>query len=261
MALITCPECSKEVSDGAASCPHCGCPVADAQPQPTSSTPELCGEPVPICPEKKPHSKADLFIGIFCITVIVLALIGLCIPLMTRRSDSSTPYVQRDFSVSSFPYAMDISGKSVPIERITFLELYANHGYTGYLVISIDRRTLSDDELYWLMHGIRMNWELDTSAWLSPHSIDSDNVSMHFLKCYTTDDYIYHFYCTDLYQDSLAGSYVLTTIYYEPEGSYSDRLTYSYNFYFTDKDYHNSIACLTSEERELLVKATSAASK
>ena len=24
MALIKCPECSKEMSDGAASCPHCG---------------------------------------------------------------------------------------------------------------------------------------------------------------------------------------------------------------------------------------------
>lgn len=27
MALIKCPECSKEISDRATSCPHCGCPL------------------------------------------------------------------------------------------------------------------------------------------------------------------------------------------------------------------------------------------
>lgn len=27
MALIDCPECSKEISDKASACPHCGCPV------------------------------------------------------------------------------------------------------------------------------------------------------------------------------------------------------------------------------------------
>lgn len=26
MALIKCPECGKEISDKAISCPHCGCP-------------------------------------------------------------------------------------------------------------------------------------------------------------------------------------------------------------------------------------------
>lgn len=31
MALIKCPECGKEISDKAAACPNCGCPVADMQ--------------------------------------------------------------------------------------------------------------------------------------------------------------------------------------------------------------------------------------
>lgn len=29
MALIKCPECGKEISDKAASCIHCGCPIED----------------------------------------------------------------------------------------------------------------------------------------------------------------------------------------------------------------------------------------
>ena len=32
MALIKCPECQKEVSTSAASCPHCGYPLQKAQP-------------------------------------------------------------------------------------------------------------------------------------------------------------------------------------------------------------------------------------
>ncbi|MBP5391236.1 MAG: zinc-ribbon domain-containing protein [Bacteroidales bacterium] len=34
MALITCKECGKQVSDQAASCPHCGAPVKAATPAP-----------------------------------------------------------------------------------------------------------------------------------------------------------------------------------------------------------------------------------
>jgi predicted amidophosphoribosyltransferase len=32
MALIECPECKKEISDKAAACPQCGCPIPSAQP-------------------------------------------------------------------------------------------------------------------------------------------------------------------------------------------------------------------------------------
>ena len=30
MALINCPECGKQISDKAGSCPNCGCPIANA---------------------------------------------------------------------------------------------------------------------------------------------------------------------------------------------------------------------------------------
>jgi len=33
MALIKCPECDKEISDRAASCPHCGCPLVEEAPK------------------------------------------------------------------------------------------------------------------------------------------------------------------------------------------------------------------------------------
>ncbi len=48
MAMITCPECGKEVSDKANSCPHCGAPIA-------KNFCKFCGERIEpdcvICPK------------------------------------------------------------------------------------------------------------------------------------------------------------------------------------------------------------------
>ena len=33
MALINCPECGKEISEKAKSCPHCGCPIEASEPE------------------------------------------------------------------------------------------------------------------------------------------------------------------------------------------------------------------------------------
>ena len=32
MAIVSCPECGKQVSDRASACPNCGCPITEAQP-------------------------------------------------------------------------------------------------------------------------------------------------------------------------------------------------------------------------------------
>ena len=38
MALINCPECGKEISERAKSCPNCGCPIEAAQEQTSEKT-------------------------------------------------------------------------------------------------------------------------------------------------------------------------------------------------------------------------------
>ena len=45
MALIKCPECGKEISDKAASCPNCGMPLHPFMEKPTTSKaiPVICG--------------------------------------------------------------------------------------------------------------------------------------------------------------------------------------------------------------------------
>lgn len=63
--LIPCPECKKEVSDAAPTCPHCGHPLNVATDK---------GEPVPVSATK---SKAPIF--------LILAVIALVLSLSTPR--------------------------------------------------------------------------------------------------------------------------------------------------------------------------------
>lgn len=96
MALINCPECGKEISDRALSCPNCGCPIASVdQPVGTGSasaqTPEAPVDiPVNQSPsdeqkspiyekanevEKAVKSKTGIIIAVIAIAVVVIAAI------------------------------------------------------------------------------------------------------------------------------------------------------------------------------------------
>lgn len=70
MAMIKCPECQKDISDKAVSCPNCGCPVeyatSDTQTQQPEHTPNN---------SKKPLNKKWLIAGVIAIPIIVLAII------------------------------------------------------------------------------------------------------------------------------------------------------------------------------------------
>ena len=57
MALINCPECKKDISDKAASCPHCGCPV---NPQPICQEEYVC---CPKCNSRELHAEHKGFSG------------------------------------------------------------------------------------------------------------------------------------------------------------------------------------------------------
>lgn len=78
MALIKCPECGKEISDRAASCIHCGCPI---QPQQTAYRAEI-----PPTPEKVIQNDQVRMSQKQTIAVIVLVAISVFLPLVLSRS-------------------------------------------------------------------------------------------------------------------------------------------------------------------------------
>lgn len=69
MALIKCPECGKEISDKAASCPNCGCPIKKAsdQVQPVLGQ----AKKSVTSPPKKKHGCLIVVIGFLFICFII----------------------------------------------------------------------------------------------------------------------------------------------------------------------------------------------
>ena len=87
MALITCPDCGKELSDQAPTCPNCGRPFREAQPQvaPPQAKPQVI---------KKSSSNSGCIGIIF--GLIILVVFGYafrsCFSTSSISSDSSSSY-------------------------------------------------------------------------------------------------------------------------------------------------------------------------
>jgi len=70
MALIDCPECSKQISDQAAACPHCGHPIKSDDPE-----------------EPQPQQREGLFLqsmNIGCAVVIGFVIVLIFLFIFTR---------------------------------------------------------------------------------------------------------------------------------------------------------------------------------
>jgi hypothetical protein len=79
VAIQFCIECGKQVSDRAASCPHCGHPVQGA------SAPQPSPQP-PVVPVKKNSHPVLTVIGGAAVVVLVLGIVALVVFLKTAKS-------------------------------------------------------------------------------------------------------------------------------------------------------------------------------
>lgn len=79
MALIKCPECGKEISDRAASCIHCGCPLQQATyPTYTAETHSM--------PKETVQNKTVRMSQKQIMAVIILTVISVLLPLVLSQS-------------------------------------------------------------------------------------------------------------------------------------------------------------------------------
>ena len=83
MALVSCPECSKEVSDKAAYCIHCGCPLHSSQTAPRLERPPMSEETIQTKPVRMSHNQT--------IIAVILAAISAFLPLVWRLYFISGP--------------------------------------------------------------------------------------------------------------------------------------------------------------------------
>ena len=70
MALIACGECGREISDRAATCPHCGAP---ASPEATAANEDTGQEASPKSTPKKKKGTSKVAVA------VVAALVGACV--------------------------------------------------------------------------------------------------------------------------------------------------------------------------------------
>lgn len=110
MALISCPECGKEISDQAISCPHCGMPMEKNNPKENPAfeavAPEQKPESVVVAKEQAKPEKSKYGVWI----LIMIAAFGLFLILLKScgsSSDSSSGNSYKGGSYSSYNTSED----------------------------------------------------------------------------------------------------------------------------------------------------------
>ena len=229
MALVSCPECGKEISDAARSCPHCGHPIAQ-EPQP---------QDMPPAPRK---SKRAIIIAA-CVLALV-AVVGIFVGVQQKRASDRAAYIA---SLNELR-AQTIRGGSVAEkmcnltkqvwyntiyeERDSITDKYTRSGGVFHDDFNTSLSLLyAEDNTATVISGLQASRELVDGI-----MADLQNPPAEFASCYEAADSLYDAYCG------------LIDLAVSPSGSLK---TYSENFSKYDEDllkYYNKLEALIPSE-------------
>lgn len=200
---------------------------------------------------------------IFCAPLMTIACAKKTSPLdPTYFEDGS--YVshsgngQLSYSLKSLPFDMKSKDIIIPFERVTFFESYGNRGYTGYVVVALSRKNLTDDDIYWMTKFDidKVNKELQVIVYLSSKDNDLDVESMSRINCVYDDDYLYYIFESDLQRYSLREGEVSCQIILTPTGTLeADTRYYYYSIDLDDEHYSDSLDVFTAAEIGYIIDA------
>lgn len=202
-------------------------------------------------------SVAFILIIVLCVLIIGGVLLDDYFEeLRIKEAATLAHKAEHDQTVRTFPHKLTIYNKTAYLSSVDFLELYGNHSYTGYVIITIDRGQLTDDDMHWILKGKRYDWELDAHATWWPSGTDADSESLHFLGCHYTESHIYFLFYTDPQRQSLKGTKFYVSLEYLQDGAdFEDRYYYSYLADFTGSNYHDGTDFLPVETLKILAEA------
>lgn len=152
MALIKCRECGKEISDQAAKCPHCGCPVQENR--------ESCLENVENSEKQQEkgtkNKNKKIVVIVISILLVVLIAIVLTVALKKEEEPEEVSYQDKIDNITQFLGDEINRNESITVapEILEFMQNAEMFGYygvcsSGYSTGSVDDPMVTLDNADW----------------------------------------------------------------------------------------------------------------
>lgn len=231
MALISCPECGKEISNAAQACPHCGHPIQEPQPQDAPPSPRKNKRPIIIAA---------------CVLALV-AVVGIFVVVQQKQSSDRAAYISSLNELRT----QAIRGGSIAetmcnlTKKVWYNTIYEEKDsgtdkytrtFSGTGAFHDDFNTslsnlYADDSVQTVISGLQASREV-----VDRIMADLQNPPAEFSTCYEAADSMYDAYCG------------LLDLAISPSGSLK---SYSENFSEYDDDllrYYNKLEALIPSE-------------
>lgn len=177
---------------------------------------------------------------------------------------SSGPEQPDPVTIEALPGDIAYADTSISLSAVSFCEVYAEHGYTGYCVATVSRANLSDDDVYWLLNreAGETQAEFQINAYLSSEGNSLEGERMSPLQTIYKDENIYFlFYTGDIQRNHLSDFEISLQMIMSPEKDLTASTTQYYYYHQkaeegTDYSDYNSV--LSEEEMSILVDALNA---
>lgn len=228
MALVSCPECGKEISDAALACPHCGHPIQVPQPQDA--------------PPSSRKNKRSIIIAA-CVLVLI-AVVGVLFGVQHRRSSDRASYIAslnelRTQAIRGGSIAEKMCNLTKQVwyntiykERDSVTDKYTRSGGVFHDDFNTSLSLLyAEDNTATVISGLQANREVVDGI-----MADLQNPPAEFAACYEAADSLYDAYCG------------LLDLAISPSGSLK---SYSENFSEYDDEllrYYNKLEALIPSE-------------
>jgi hypothetical protein len=159
MAIISCPECSRQVSDKALKCPQCAHPIANPE------TRDQLLPPKPL--QKEPESTAKKWItltGLIALSAIPLILIGQQLTAEFSESETSKSFKQLDQQLSEIRQSRNSSSATYSMSDYNKITTGMSYSQVKTILGSNEGKELSRVDIKGAPLTISYQWQNDDGS-------------------------------------------------------------------------------------------------
>lgn len=190
-------------------------------------------------------------------TVLSL-LLCFCMFITGCSSEAQQP---APITIDDLPGSLAYGEVSILLSAVSFCEIYAAHGYTGYCVVTVDRSEIDDDDVYWLLNrqSGEIQAEFEINAYLTSEANSLENERMSQLRTtYDSENIYFVFYSKDVHREHLNDFELGLQMIMSPEKDLIAATTQYYYFYLDAEegvDYSDYDSVLSENEKKVIIDA------